>query len=195
MFIDYVTMLLVNMAAGLLVLAVYLFGQSGEEERNWWSVALGAAGFVALVGGLHMTFTWPLPGSFNVVFGEMSIFFGVIFLGIALSVWRDWSLVPVAVYALLPGAVAILLGIRLMQLEMTQSPMLAGVGFILSGLGGMLVLPATLLKKSGFVRAIASLVLIVAAGIWVLIGFGAYWGHVESMNEWEPPTMETTESE
>lgn len=190
MFIDYLTLLLVNMAAGLLVLSVFIFASAGTGELKKWCPPFAAAGIIAFLGGLHMTLTWPLPGSYNILFGEMSVLLGTICLGLALSLSQEWSLLPVALYALLPGAVAILLGIRVMNLGMTNAPILSGIGFILSGSGGVLLLPAVYLKRSRTVRTLVSLMVIAAAGIWVMVGFGAYWGHVEKMSDWKPLIME-----
>jgi putative membrane protein len=195
MFIDYVTLLLVNMAAGLLVLAGFVFVSAGKGDCKKWCPPFAATGLIALLGGVHMTLTWPLPGSYNILFGEMSVLLGAVFLGMALATSREWGLLPIGLYAVLPGAVAVLLGIRVIDLGMTKSPILAGCGFMLSGLSGVLLLPVVWLKNSRVVRSLASLVILAAAVIWVLVGFGAYWGHAESFGEWKPPIMERVKSE
>lgn len=67
-------------------------------------------GVISLVTGLHMIFTWPLPGSFNIMFGEMAVFFGILMLGLAFVVWFALDLLPIAVYGTLVGIASLLLG-------------------------------------------------------------------------------------
>ena len=61
------------------------------------------AGTIAVISGFRMAFTWPLPRSFNVAYGEMSIFFGILFLGAALAIAKEWELTLVALYGPFAG--------------------------------------------------------------------------------------------
>ena len=57
MYIDYLTLLLINMAAGFTLLAVFiLFGWESPQPRRWVS-AFAATGFIALAFGIHMSMT------------------------------------------------------------------------------------------------------------------------------------------
>ena len=69
MFIDYITLMLINMVAGLVLLADFVYrGLDGANPKRWIP-GFGLVGAIALVTGLHMTLTWPVPGSFNISFG------------------------------------------------------------------------------------------------------------------------------
>jgi putative membrane protein len=61
MFKDYLALMLVNMTGGLVVLALYSIRGAGKEDQRAWCPALAAPGLVALLTGLHMALTWPLP--------------------------------------------------------------------------------------------------------------------------------------
>jgi uncharacterized membrane protein len=50
------------------------------------------SGFVALATGLHMIWNWPLPGSYNIAIGDLSVLFGIVFLGTALALAMSWRL-------------------------------------------------------------------------------------------------------
>ena len=85
MFVDYLTVMIVNLVAGLALLAVHVvFFMENDPKR----LAPGflVTGFISTVTGLHLTLTWPLPGANNIPIGEMSLLFGVLFLvaGLAL---------------------------------------------------------------------------------------------------------------
>ena len=190
MFIDYLTLMLLNMTAGFAVLGFFLLvGLDGEWNR--WVAPFAMVGLVAFLGGLYMIFTWPLPGAYNIAFGETSVLLGVIYLGIALSLGKGWNPAPIAIYGILAGLAAVILGVRIINLKMTAQPLLAGVGFILSGLGGILAALAFCAPTSKALRITGALALILAAIIWALTGFVAFWGHMGSDNfkNWKPPMM------
>ena len=186
MFIDYIPLMLINMVGGLLVLAGYILFASGQEEAKSWSPAFGAVGLVALLTGLHMSLTWPITLAklqfANVAFGEMSVLFGVLFLAAALALRKKWSLLPISIYAFVAGGMAIVIGIRLWLLWLTKFPPMTGMGFILTGAGGVLAGLFLWLRKSLLVRIIAAVVMLAAAGIWALTAFGGYWVHLKNFS-------------
>jgi putative membrane protein len=187
-FIDYITLLLVNMTAGFVLLGRYVLRGLDDPLNRRWVPGFAIVGVIAFLFGSHMTLTWPVIGAYNSAFGEMSVLYGGIFLGAALSIARGWSLVSVAIYASLAGAAAVLLGLRIIDLGMTKEPTLTGIGFMLSGVAGVFAAPTLVwLRRSCACRAVAALLLWAAAAIWALVGYGAYWGHMESFAGWMPP--------
>ncbi len=73
MFIDYITLMLINLAAGLSLLSAYVYRGLDEPVQKRWVPGFGVVGAIALVTGLHMVFTWAVPGSYNIAFGETSV--------------------------------------------------------------------------------------------------------------------------
>lgn len=136
-----------------------------------------------------MTLTWPVPGSFNIAFGEMSVLFGTVFIGASVAIAQNWDLMTVTIYAFFAGAAAILVGVRIMTLGLTTQPILSGIGFILSGLGGVCATPALLLRTNRTLRLIGAIVLVAAALIWALTAGVAYWGHIAKFSNWVPYPM------
>jgi len=193
--IDYLTLMLVNMTAGLVVLAHYVYRGIAAENKKPWVAGFAITGFIAVTTGLHMSLTWPLPGSHNILFGEPTVLFGTLFLGAALALVNDWEMSTVSIYAFFAGVAAVVLGARVIDMGLTRSPIVAGAGYILSGLGGVLAWlccllePIASLRTSRSLRVIGALVLLGAALIWALIGYNAYWGHIESFADYVPPLM------
>jgi len=193
MFIDYVTLLLINMTAGYLLLAYFVFAGLDDPDQSKWAPGFLMIGAVAVVFGGLMTVTWPLPGAYGAAYGEMSILLGIIFLGAGLAMAKGWQLFTVACYAFFAGLAAVLIGVRVIQLRLTLMPLVSGIGFILSGLGGVLAAPTlAYLRSNRPFRALASLVLAVAGLIWAFTAYGAYWQHMDSFAEWVPPIARAT---
>jgi len=189
-FIDYITLLLVNMTAGLVILAAFLLRGLGAATEKDWAPGLGIVGLVATLAGLHLALTWPIPQLpqinlrfANAAFGETSVMLGVLFLGAALAVAKGWRLVPVGIYAAVAGAVAIVIGIRIAMLGLTAMPVPTGIGFILSGLAGILTLLVFLRTGVRALKLGAAACLIVAAAIWAFVAGAAYWSHLAAWSK------------
>lgn len=179
------------MVAGLVLLAYYVYQGFEDRTQKHWIPGFGMTGAIALVTGLHMIFTWPVRGSFNIAYGELSVLFGIIFIGASVSLAQGWDLLSVAIYAFFAGVAAIVVGLRIINLGLTKQPVISGIGFILSGLGGVCAAPALYLKTNRTFRLVGVVVLIVAALIWATTGIKAYWGHLESYSDWVPSTMQS----
>lgn len=180
MMIDYVTLMLVNMAAGLFLLGCFVYRgiDVDKEEVTCWSPAFAITGLVATVCGFMMTFHWPIPIPYSMAFGEMSVLLGVLFLGTALALAFHWGLMPLAIYGFFAGVAAIVLGARIIELGLTQTPILTAIGFILTGSAGVFAPIAVWQPEQKGLRVIGTLVLFASSAIWAFIGFGAYWMHI-----------------
>lgn len=190
MFIDYLTVLLANLAAGFILLAAFLLRGLGAGKDKDWALAFGIIGLPGFLISLHMVLTWPLPGPFNVAYGESALLFSILFLATAVGLATGCSLKGVAYYALFAGIASVVIGVRVLNLRLTPGPEMTAAGFIVTGIAGILAAPAMIFfaDRRGW-RLPAALLLLVCAGIWGLTGLGAYWGHLESMAKWTPATM------
>ena len=190
MFIDFMTLVLINLVAGSVLLAYYLWKGLDQTDQRSYAAAFFVTGLVSLVAGFQLSFNWPLPGSFNVGYGDATTLFGVVFLGTAISLWQEWSLIPVSIYAFFAGVDAIIVGLRLYSLKLGQEPVVAAAGFILAGLGGIGAFPfLQWFKDNKVMRWIAIVVLLVASAIWAVTFYSALWGHMASFGKWVPATM------
>jgi putative membrane protein len=179
MMIDYLTLLLINMAAGLFLLGCFVWRDlDTPEDTGRWVPAFAISGLVAAIAGFAITFTWPLPKPYSMAYGEMSVLFGVLLLGLALAISKRWELLPLSIYAVFAGAAAAVLGVRIIDLGLTNEPTLSGAGFILSGICGIFSPLVVWQNDKKGLRIIGSLVLFAASAIWALTGYLGYWVHM-----------------
>jgi putative membrane protein len=189
MFIDYITLMLINMAAGLVILAGFVYQGWDRPESKHWIPGFGITGAIALATGLHVVFTWPITGVFNIAYGETTVLFGILFLATAIALDRGWNLKAIAIYAFFAGVVAIVIGLRIANLGMTRQPLVSATGFVLTGLAGICAFPSLYLSRNRNWRLIGVVILSVAALIWAQTGYVAYWNHLETFNKWVPLPM------
>jgi putative membrane protein len=185
MFVDYLTLMLINLVAGLLLLALHLVFFI-EREPKRLAPGFLLTGFLGAATGLHMILKWPLPGSYNIAFGDMSLLFGALFFFAGLALLREWDPLSLGIYGVLAGVAAVVVGSRILNKGMTSEPLVAFLGYLFTGVGGILVLPAYLLRKSLALRIVVALVLLAGAAVWALIGYGSYWIHLESFAKYFP---------
>jgi len=177
------------MVAGLITLAFYIFRGLDDPNQQRWAPAFVMPGILALVIGLHLSMTWPLPGAYNAAYGDLSVLFGLLFLGAAVALAKGMDLLPLAIYAFFAGLAAMFVGVRFIHLGLSGTPVITGLGFILTGLGGIFAAPVLYLRRNRFLRTIGALVLAGAAAIWALTGYVSYWIHLDSFAKWLPHTM------
>ena len=90
-----------------------------------------------------MVFNWPLPGPYNIIYGELSVLLGAFLFMAGLAIHFGWDLLTIGIYALFGGAVAILLGVRIWVSGLTSEPLVAGLGFVVTGATAVLTLPGS----------------------------------------------------
>lgn len=186
--IDYLAPMLVNMTAGLVLLACWIFFDAGTPQERRWVPGFAMSGLVALLLGLHMTLSWPLPGNLNTLFGEASLFFGVLLLGLAFVTATGMGLLPIALYAAAAGLAAVLTGVQVLNLSLTSNPALFGAGLISLGAAGLLSLPMLRFQSFPAFRIFGAAGFLIAAILWGAGGYTAYWHHAQQSANWQPPT-------
>ncbi len=192
MFIDFLTLVMINLVAGTVLLAFYLWKGMDEKDQRPYAPAFLLTGLLSLITGLQLAFTWPLPGSYNIAYGDATALFGVVFLATGISLWQGWNLLPVSIYAFFAGADAVIMGARILSLNLTKEPLVAAIGFILAGLGGLGSFPFFMwFKDNKSVRWVGILVLLAAAAVWAITFYPSIWGHLDSFSKWVPATMAT----
>ena len=108
------------------------------------AVPLGAVGAVATFLGLWGEIAWPLPGSYNIFFGDVYLLFGATMVVVAVSVALGLKLQYAGLFALVAGGTTIAYGWNGYVLGMTKDPLETFLLYGAFGLAGVLAMPATL---------------------------------------------------
>ncbi|PWV37307.1 MAG: hypothetical protein DJ555_02795 [Desulfurococcaceae archaeon] len=144
-------------------------------------------GIYALVSGLWGGFTWPLPGSNNIVLIQPWAVFGVASLIIGLALWSGIHPRYIAIPLAPLGIPVIVYSFAIWIFRMTRTPEISGLMYFLIGLS--VALAPAILSRSGHSRIIgwvAIALLAVAAFIALYIGINAAFGHIAGWRAWTP---------
>ncbi len=181
---NYVTLIILNVAAGHLLLSNLIWQKDYDGDSRHWAAPFFVVGFLSFITGLHMIWTWPLPGSFNIAFGEPALVFGAIMIGIAWTLYKNLSLEPLAIYALLAGIAAFVIGAQIINLGLTWSPQPLSIGFFFSGFTGVLAWPVIRYKDNNVWRISYTLVSFLAALMWSIGIVSMYWTNIREFAAW-----------
>ncbi len=147
--LEEVTLLIAAVVVGYVGIIAFL-----AMRRNDTSGVSGALrGAAVPIGGLGAIVTalaiwgeaaWPLPGSYNILFTDVYLLFGLTLVILAISMAASLKLQYAGVFALVAGGVSIAYGWSGYQLGMTKDPFETFLLYGAFGLAGILSLPATL---------------------------------------------------
>ncbi len=143
------TLSLVGVVSIYLTGYAYLYYRKGlkdvETIMRPGAFILGILGVIIVIMGIFGEMTWPLPGSYNILFYDPYLLFGIILVSVSSSIILKQKLQFSGILALFSGLIAIYYGVNAYFDKMTSSP-IAMLGLYLSlGLTGMFTFPATLI--------------------------------------------------
>lgn len=106
-------------------------------------VVLAFLGAYALITGLYGQLTWPLPGSYNILFYDVYTMIGLLMIAAYFSIKAGVKLQYVGFLAFLLGLMVILYGLSGYAQGLTQEPIVLLLLYIAYGGAGMLSWPVT----------------------------------------------------
>lgn len=189
-FIDYLTaMMTLSMAINLEVMYMsYRLGSSAaRDELRSIGLVMMMLGLPTTIFGLTMSITWPLPGSYNILFGDAFLYLGIVTLigGLLLySVEPDKfkaASFPVAFLSL----ITIIYGASIYTHGLTNSPVLAFSFYSFEGLGGIVTALLLYRRTKSIAYAVIAL-LAIATIIMLIIDVGAIFQHPALFAKYSP---------
>jgi len=109
------------------------------------AIPLGSIGAVATVLSIWAEEAWPLPGSYNILFTDIYLLFGLTLVVLAVSMATSMKLQYAGIFALVAGGVTISYGWNGYILHMTKDPLETFLLYGAFGLAGILAFPATII--------------------------------------------------
>lgn len=160
-----------------LVVETFLNFRSGKKHAHLLesgAIPLGLLGAYALVTGLYGQFTWPLPGSYNILFYDVYTLSGLLMVCGAWAMRRNARLGSIGFLAMLLGGMVLIYGFAGYSQNLTLEPLALLALYVCYGLAGILGFPVTVMldrAKDGVKnKSKLWVVLVVLFGLLLLVG-------------------------
>jgi putative membrane protein len=131
------------------VISMYLVyrrgGKNYSEYLDSAAVPLLLIGIYMVVQALWGQFTWPLPGSYNTLFYDPLMAFGLLLISFFVAVRYEVRLEYVGFFGLLVGLMVIIYGIQAYHIGLTSAPLAMLVMYLLYGMSGIVAYPVALI--------------------------------------------------
>jgi putative membrane protein len=109
------------------------------------AVPIGSVGLIATALAVWAEEAWPLPGSYNILFTDIYLLFGITLVVLAVSMAMSLKLQYTGLLALVAGGTAICYGWNGYIFHMTKDPLQTFLLYGAFGLAGILAFPATVI--------------------------------------------------
>ncbi len=170
--------------ASAILIAVYFLSAKAKQQKSL-VLTLAALGGFSAIQGFWMIDTWPLVGSYNILFGEIYTAYSLILLAGALSLLFGGELKGVSYLAAMVGVWGIVDGYGILVHQMTQEPVIAAALYITGALSGFLSVPATH-KPTKLSVTVFALFLVLFALIAIFLGATASYEHLSAFSKYTP---------
>jgi len=108
------------------------------------AIPLGSLGVISTALAVWAEEAWPLPGSYNILFTDVFLLFGITLVVLAVCMATTSKLQYAGIFALVAGGIAISYGWNVYILHMTKAPLETFMLYGAFGLAGILSFPATI---------------------------------------------------
>ncbi len=103
-FIDPLAVMLLAVSASATLLAYAVFGLA-KKKKDLSSISsiMFSLGLFDFISGFYLSFFWPLPGPYNMLFGDPMLFLGLIMMSGAYAIYKNIEVKPISIVGFLLG--------------------------------------------------------------------------------------------
>ncbi|MCW6168732.1 MAG: DUF981 domain-containing protein [Thermoplasmatales archaeon] len=188
LYVDSLAVMLIGLAMGTFLGAFYFFFKArgnDQQVRNLIIPAI-AIGFFDFVSGYEMSFTWPLPSGYNMLFGDPLLLFGLLLIASAVMIYKNMNLGLLPLLFVLLGIYVLVGAYSINELGLEGKAFVSDNWFTSMGLYisdgiGALLAPILYLKPVGsgkYLYYIEWIILGIGTVFALVIGFIALNGHL-----------------
>ena len=190
-FIDPLTVMLLSLGMSALLLALYYFRVgSGKKDISSLVVPAFILGLFNAVSGFLMSFTWPLPGSYNMLFGDPLLVLGLLMIAGSYMISKGMDVKALSLLGFLLGIYLLVGMIGITQFHMeTGNDWLTATGLYGFSMLAAIFSPILYLKPKGsnrYAYYFEVFLLVVVMLLALLIGYMGFYEHLGAFNTYFP---------
>ena len=190
-FIDPLTVMLLSLGMSALLLALYYFKVgSGKKDISSLVVPAFILGLFNAVSGFLMSFTWPLPGSYNMLFGDPLLVLGLLMIAGSYMISKGMDVKALSLLGFLLGIYLLvgMIGITRFNME-TGNDWLTATGLYGFSMLAAIFSPILYLKPKGsnrYAYYFEVFLLVVVMLLALLIGYMGFYEHLGAFSTYFP---------
>ena len=190
-FIDPLTVMLLSLGMSALLLALYYFKVgSGKKDISSLVVPAFILGLFNAVSGFLMSFTWPLPGSYNMLFGDPLLVLGLLMIAGSYMISKGMDVKVLSLLGFLLGVYLIVGMIGITQFGMESgNDWLTATGLYAFSMLAAIFSPILYLKPKGsnrYAYYFEVFLLVVVMLFALLIGYMGLDEHLGAFSTYFP---------
>ena len=190
-FIDPLTVMLLSLGMSALLLALYYFRVgSGKKDISSLVVPAFILGLFNAASGFLMSFTWPLPGSYNMLFGDPLLVLGLLMIAGSYMISKGMDVKALSLLGFLLGIYLLVGMIGITQFHMeTGNDWLTATGLYAFSMLAAIFSPILYLKPKGsnrYVYYFEVFLLVVVMLFALLIGYMGFYEHLGAFSTYFP---------
>ena len=180
-FVDPLTIMLVAVASSASLIAIYLIGQAlGKRNAEELAIPGFFIGIFDFLSGFFMSFSWPLPDAYKMLFGDPMLFLGIIMMAGSYMLYKKINPRYLSLFGFFLGIYLLVetYGIAALNLEKGNYFLPAFSFFLFSALAALF--SPLVYTKNKYAYYFLAALLIIAAFLALFIGSAGIYGHLAS---------------
>lgn len=174
LFIDSLAVMLMGLGMGTFIGAFYFFFKArgnDQQIKNLVFPAIGV-GLFDFISGYEMSFTWPLPSGYNMLFGDPLLLFGLLLVVSAIMIYKNMNPGLIPILFVLLGIYVLVGAYSIVQQHLeTGQNLLTAMGLYLFDGIGAIIAPILYLRPEGNGKALYYVE-------WIILGIGTIFALV-----------------
>ena len=185
-FVDSLAVMLLALGSSAALLAMYfLYAVRQKKTISNLAVPIIGFGLFDAASGFLMSFTWPLPPAYNMLFGDPLLILGMLMVMGGYMLYRNMNLKVLSIFGFFLGIYILIEAVAISNLKLeTGADLISSMGLYLSsGLAAILSPLVYLDPKSNngkWAYYLLAVLLILATFAALFIGYAAIYGHLAS---------------
>ncbi|OJI06984.1 MAG: hypothetical protein BK997_03945 [Candidatus Micrarchaeum sp. ARMAN-1] len=185
-FVDSLAIMLLALGSSASLLAMYfLYAVRQKKTINNLAIPIIGFGLFDFASGFLMSFTWPLPPAYNMLFGDPLLFLGLLMVMGGYMLYKNMNLKVLSIFGFFLGIYIFVEAVAILNFKLeTGVDLLSSMGlYVFSGLSAILSPLVYLDPKSNngkYAYYLLAVLLIIAAFAALFIGYAGIYGHLFS---------------
>lgn len=184
-FVDPLAVMLLALGSSASLIALYFIMLVKQKKSvNTLAVPALVLGLFDAISGFYMSFFWPLPPAYNMLFGDPLMFLGLIMIMGAIMIYKNMNVKVLSVFGFFLGIYLFMEAVAISAFKLeTGIDFLPAMGlYVLAGLSAIFS-PLTYKDPKGnwrYAYYFLAALLILTAFTALFIGYGAIYSHLGS---------------